>query len=234
MTVNSDLIEKFTAEASRVGATILTAASRAEASAHISNLAKTKNIVSVVKANCPLAMKLELVAHMESCGLKVCETSLVQWTLQLKQKKKVPLDEMAALVSSATGEKVSSDPEAILSAAHRALKGIYTGADLGITQADFGIAESGTLVTLENEGNARLAIVLPRLHLTLLEAENVVADLAEVIEMIKRNAGGIPGHKLPAFITHLAGRNTTADIPGPLFARTPRPQEEYILIIHSS
>lgn len=233
MTVKKDLIEKFSTEASRVGAKILTAADRAEAAAHISNLAKTKNISSVVKSGCPLALKLDLVTHMESCGLKVCETTLVQWTLQLKQKKNVPLDEVAALISSATGEKVGSDPEAILSAARQALKSIYAGADLGITQADFGIAESGTLVTLENEGNARLAAVLPRLHLTLLEAEKIVADLAEAAEFIKQNAGGIPGRKLPTFITCLTGRNTTADIPGALFARAQGPEEEYILIIHS-
>lgn len=231
MTINNELIKKFTAEASRVGAKILTAAGRAEAAEHISNLAKTKNIGSVVKSSCPLAVKLDLVSHMETCGMRVCETSLVQWTLQLKQKKNVPLDEVAALVSSATGEKISSDPEAILSAARRVLKGIYAGADLGITQADFGIAETGTLVTLESEGNARLAAVLPRLHLTLLEAENVVADLAEAAEMIKRNAGGIQGHKLPTFITCLTGRNTTADIPGALFARAQGPEEEYILIV---
>ena len=232
MTARAELIEKFTSEASRVGAKILVAADRAEAAAHISSLAKSKNISSVVKSSCPLAVKLELVTHMETCGLKVCETSLVQWTLQLKQKKNVPLEEVAALVSSATGEKVGSDPEDILKAARSVLKGIYAGADLGITQADFGIAETGTLVTLESEGNARLAAVLPRLHLTLLEAENVVASLAEAAEMIKQNAGGIPGHRLPALITYLTGRNTTADIPGALFARAQGPEEEYILIIH--
>ena len=93
------------------------------------------------------------------------------------------------------------------------------------------VVVTGRLITLENEGNARLAAVLPRLHLTLLEAENVVADLTDATKMIKQNYGGIPGHKLPTLITCLTGRNTTADIPGALFTHAQGPEEEYILII---
>jgi L-lactate utilization protein LutB len=232
MTANSDVIEKFIAEASRAGAKILVADNRDEAAGHISSLAKSKNITTVVKARCPLAGKLGLPRHMENSGIKVCETSLVQWTLQLKQKKDVPLDEVAALVSTATGEKVGNDPEEILRAAKKALKAVYASADLGITEADFGIAETGTLISMENEGNARLAAVLPRLHLTLLEAGHVVASLDDVTEMIKQTTGGIPGHAIPTFITYLTGRNTTADIPDALFARAQGPAEEYILIVH--
>jgi L-lactate dehydrogenase complex protein LldF len=231
MTTNSDVIEKFIAEASRSGAKILVAGNRDEAAAHISSLAKSKNITTVVKARCPLAGRLELPQHMEKSGINVCETSLVQWTLQLKQQKDVPLEEVAALVSTATGEKVGNDPEEILKAAKKALKAVYESADLGITEADFGIAETGTLITMENEGNARLAAVLPRLHLTLLDANHVVASLADVTEMIKQTSGGIPGHAVPTFITYLTGRNTTADIPDALFSRAQGPAEEYILII---
>jgi L-lactate utilization protein LutB len=232
MTANPDVIDKFKAEAAKTGVKILVAGNREEAAGHISRLAKSKNITSVVKSSCPLAGRLGLSLHMESSGIKVCETSLVQWTLQLKQSKEVPIEEIAALVSSATGEKVGNDPEEILKAAKIALKALYAGADLGITEADFGIAETGTLVTLENEGNARLAAVLPRLHLTLLEAGHVVSSLADAAEMIKQTSGGIPGHKLPTFITYLTGRNTTADIPGALFARAQGPAEEYILLVH--
>jgi len=231
MAANSEIIDKFIAEASRAGAKILVANDRHEAAGHISSLAKSKNVTTVVKARCPLAGRLSLSQHMENSGLMVCETSLVQWTLQITQKKDVPLEEVAALVSTATGEKVGNDPEEILMAAKKALKAVYASSDLGITEADFGIAETGTLLTLENEGNARLAAVLPRLHLTLLEAIHVVASLNDATEMIKQTSGGIPGHAIPTFITYLTGRNTTADIPDALFARAQGPAEEYILIV---
>jgi hypothetical protein len=51
-------------------------------------------------------------------------------------------------------------------------------------------------------------------------------------ESVKGSSRGIPGHKLPAFITYLTGRNTTADIPGALFARAQGPASEIILLIN--
>jgi len=234
MTSDSIVIERFKSEALKRGVITLVAANRDEAVRHISSLAGSKNITRVVKSSCPLAGKLGLSRHMENRGINICETSLVHWTLQIKHKKEVPLEEIAALVSTATGEKVIIDPDEILKAAKKALKAIYTGADLGITEADFGIAETGTLVTLENEDNARLAMVLPRLHLTLLEASHVVASLADAAEMIKQTSGKIQGHKLPTLISHFAGRNSFTDAQGKFPTRTEGPAEEYILLIHET
>lgn len=231
MDKKSELIEKFKAEATKAGAKVLVAESREKAIDHINSIIRTKKVSNVVKASCPLAGSLGLLNHLADQEINICETSLVQWTLQLTQNKEVPLKEVADLVATATGEVVNHDPDAILQAAKRALKHIYANADLGITEADFGIAETGTLITLENEGNQRLAAVLPRLHLTIIETKNIVLDLAEAAEIIKTTSGGIPGHKLPTFITYLTGRNTTADIPGALFARAQGPEEEYVLLI---
>lgn len=231
MTKKIELIEKFKAEAAKAGAKVLVAENREKAIDHINNIIRSKRVNVVVKASCPLAGSLKLLNHLSEQNISVCETSLVQWAIRLTQNKEVPLEEVAGLVATATGEIVDHDPEAVLQAAKRALKNIYANADLGITEADFGIAETGTLITLENEGNQRLAAVLPRLHLTIIEAKNIVLDLAEAAEMIKRTAGGIPGCRLPTFITYLTGRNTTADIPGALFARAQGPEEEYILLI---
>lgn len=233
MTTNTYLIKKFQLEASNSGVKVLIAADRDEAEKHITELVRSQNITSVVKSSCPLAGKLGLFTHMKASGLRICETSLVKWTLQLKQDQEVPLDEVATVVSSALGEKINNDPESVLMAAQQALKAIYKGADLGISEADFGIAETGTLITLENENNSRLADVLPRLHLTLLEAKHVVESMADAAEMIKQNLGSIPGYKMPALITGLNARNTTAYIPYARFPHTRCPEEEYILLIYN-
>lgn len=232
MTANSDVIDKFKSEALKKGVKTLVAANAQEAVLHISSLASSKNINIVVKSRCPLAGRLGLVPHMQNSGIRVCETSLVQLTLQLKQKKEVPLEEIAALVLSATGEKVSNDPDEVLKAAQKALKYAYAGSDLGISEADLGIAETGTLISLENEDNARLATVLPRLHLTLLEAGHVVSNLAAAIELIKQTSGNIPGSKLPTLITHFTGQNTSIDRPEHLLTRNLGPQEEFILLVN--
>jgi L-lactate dehydrogenase complex protein LldF len=231
MAANSELIEQFKKEAARVGSNIFIAGTAEEAVGYILNLVEEKKITTVVKSDSALAVQLNLRQQLENKGARVTETSIVQWVQQLSGGKETPVDKIAELMSSATGEKVAAEPEAILKAARRALKDCYLNAGLGITQADFGIAESGTMITLENEGNSRLAAALPHIHLTLLDGSCIVANLSEAAEKIKNTSGGIPGHKVPTFITYLTGRNTTGDIPGALFARAQGPAEEHILIL---
>ncbi len=231
MTVNHEILEKFKTEATLTGAQVNVAGSAEEAAGYVLKLVKDKEIKIVIKSGSPIADKLDLTARLSAAGVKVTETSITQWAAQLARGKDVPVDELAELISAAAGEKVPAEPEAILRAARRILKDVYAGAGLGITEADFGIAETGTLVTLENEGNARLAAILPKLHITLLDGRHVAGSLADAAELIKSSSGGIPGHKIPTFITYLTGRNTTADIPGAIFARAQGPAEEHILIL---
>jgi len=231
MTVDHELLEKFKTEATLTGAQVTLAASVEDAVNHVLKLVKDKDIKIVVKSGSPIADRLGLSARLAAAGVKVTETSITQWAAQLARGRDVPVDKLAELISAAAGEQVPAEPEAILQAVRRILKDVYKGAGLGITEADFGIAETGTLVTLENEGNARLAAILPKLHLTLLDGRRIAGSLADAAELIKGSSGGIPGHKVPAFITYLTGRNTTADIPGAIFARAQGPAEEHILIL---
>ncbi len=227
----SELLEKFKTEAVLTGALIKQVSSAEEAVGYITGLVKDKGITTVVKSASPIAERLDLAARLSGAGVKVMETSIAQWSAGLARGEDVSVDKLAGLISAAIGREVPSDAESLLQAARSILKEAYSGAGLGITEADFGIAETGTLVTLENEGNARLAAILPRLHLTLLDGTRIAGNLADAAEMIKGSSAGIPGHKVPAFITYLTGRNTTADIPGAIFARAQGPAEEYILII---
>ncbi|MFA5399636.1 MAG: LUD domain-containing protein [Dehalococcoidia bacterium] len=231
MPKDNELLERFKTEAALTGAQIKVASSAEEAVEYVLGLAKEKGITTVVKSTSSIADRLDLAARLSKAGIKVMETSIAQWAAQLARGQEVPIDKLAELVSAATGEKVPAEPEAILRVARRMLKDAYTGAGLGITEADFGIAETGTLVTLENEGNARLAAALPKLHLTLLDGARIAGSLADAADLIKDSPGGIPGHKVPTFITYLTGRNTTADIPGAIFARAQGPAEEHILIL---
>ena len=232
MAENADLINKFTSAVSRLGTKVFLADTPADAVNYIVSLVRDKDIKTVVKANSSIAVKLALNDMLDGCGVRVTDTSIVQWTLQLLKGKDVPADQVAALISSATGQKVGTEPSEMLKAARKALKEAYVNADLGITEADFAIAETGSLITLENEGNARLAAALPRIHLTLLDASCVVANLAAAAEKIKGTSAGIPGHKVSTFITHLSKRNTTGNIPGTFPARAQGPAEELILLVN--
>jgi len=231
MAFDIELIERFKTAASMLGAQVFVADSVEDAVAYVLKLVKDRDIKLAVESHSALAAKLDLNKQLEATGVRITDTAIVQWVLKLAQGKDVPFEKVAELVFSAAGEKVEAEPKALLIAARRVLKDIYLNTDLGITEADFGIAETGTLVTLDNKGNARLAVVLPRLHLTLLDASHVAASLSAAADMIKGSSCGIPGHKVPTLIRHLTVRNNKADIPGALFALTREPREEHILIV---
>jgi L-lactate dehydrogenase complex protein LldF len=229
VTADPELLEKFKTEATLSGAQVFLAASAEDAVNHVLKLVKDKDIKIVVKSNSFLADKLGLSDRLAACGVRVIETAIARWAVQLAKGKEVPIGTVAEMISTAAGERVPAEPEALLKAARRVLKDVYAGAGLGITEADFGIAETGRPVTLENEDNARLAAILPRVHLTLLDGNHIARSVADAAELIKGSSGGIPGHKVPTFIAYLA-RNTAPDIPGTAFTRARGPAEEHILI----
>ncbi len=104
-------------------------------------------------------------------------------------------------------------------------------ADIGISEAATAIAETGTLVIASDDGSSRLAAVLPRLHITIVNCNNIVATMEEAMARIK-SLGITPNSPVPTYATFITGRNTTADIPGAILARAQGPAEEHILLLN--
>jgi L-lactate utilization protein LutB len=238
-----EVIERFTAEASMAGAMVYEARSAAETNDYILKLAQEHQAKRVVKAKSALAKEIGLRDCLARAGLEVTETDLGDWLVQLAGEKALnpaetagekTLEHIAALVSIATGEKVEAEPSAILQTARRALRQSYITADMGISEADLAIAETGTVVMLCNEGNSRLVSVLPLIHVTLLDSAALVPTLDAAVARLKSLARDKSDGRWPSYITYLTGRNTTGDIPEALMARAQGPAEEHIVLVNQT
>jgi L-lactate utilization protein LutB len=198
------------------GATVYEARSAAEANDYILKLAQEHQAEQVVKAKSALAKEIGLRDCLTKAGLEVTETDLGDWLAQL------------------AGEKAlnPAEPQAILQTARRALRQSYITADMGVSEADLAIAETGTLVMVDSEGNSRLVSVLPLIHVTLLKSEDIVPTLDAAVTRLKSVARDKPDNRWPSYITYLTGRNTTGDIPGALMARAQGPAEEHIVLMN--
>ncbi len=236
-----EVIERFTAEARMAGAAVYEASGAGEANEYILKLAQEHQTKRVVTAKSALAKEIGLRDCLTRAGLEVTETDLGDWLGQLAEGKapnpaetadSQTLEAIAALVSSAAGEKVAAGPPAILQAARGALRQSYLAADMGITEADMAIAETGTVVMLCNEGSSRLVSVLPLVHVTLLNSEGIVPTLDAAVARIRSLGRGKSDSRWPSYITYLTGRNTTGDIPGALMARAQGPAEEHIVLVN--
>lgn len=235
-----ELIERFTTEAITARAIVYEAKDADDVNNYILKLAQERQVKRVVKSKSRLAEEIGLREYLEKNGIEVTETDLGDWITQLagggsldwsESARDKTIQEIAKLVSKATNEELEPDPPAIFKAARRALRPSYITADMGISGADMGIAETGTLVMLCDEGNTRLVAVLPPIHVTLVDSDGLVFTLDDAVARLKSLSGSKTGRKLPSYVTYLTGRNTTGDIPGALMARAQGPAEEHIVLV---
>ncbi len=234
---NEELTEKFKTEAIKAGAVVYKAKGIKDASNYVLTLAQERKVKHAVKSKSKLADKLSLREHFEKAGIEVKDTDFEEWITQLAGEKpsgRKTIKQVAELISKATGKKLNPDPQLLLGAANRAIRQSCIDADMGISEAGVAIAETGTLVIMGNSGDSRLAAVLPRIHLTMVDCENIVPTLEDATARIKSPGRNMADGDVSSYVTYITGRNTTADIPGAILARAQGPEEEHILLLNKA
>jgi L-lactate utilization protein LutB len=209
------MTEQFVAEAIRAGSAVYQAANPEEVIAYTLDVAKKHNMKSVVKSKSSLANRIGLRQHLQNQGIDVKETDIGEWIAQSKENTR----------------DLNLNPEKLVEVARSTLRELYINADIGISEAQIAVAETGTCILSSNEGNDRLAALLPKLHVTLIDHRNIVATWEEALIKLRELYHEKQGWRMPSFITYLTGRNTTGDIPGAMRARAQGPEEEHIVIV---
>jgi L-lactate dehydrogenase complex protein LldF len=230
-----ELVTRFKAEAHRAGSVVYEATSALDACIYVLKLARERDVKNAVKSKSQVADAIKLRDNLQKAGIEVIETDLKEWLAQLASGRLTghkTIGQVEKLISKATGQKLSSRPQELLNAANQTIRQYCIDADLGISEADIAIAETGTVVIAGNEGVTRLVAVLPRIHVTLMENQNVVPDMEDVFARLGPLPRDITTQIIPAYVTFITGRNTTADIPGAVLARAQGPAEEHIILIN--
>jgi L-lactate dehydrogenase complex protein LldF len=208
-------IETFVIEATKAGSTVFQT-KLGEVNNYISDVARKHNMKNIVISKSVLADRIGLTKVLQDKGLNVKNTGIKEWLAQKNSNKS------------------NKEPENNIEEARLELRGLYVSADIGISEAVIGVAETGTLILASNEGNDRLASLLPALHMTIIEKRNIVATWEEAIMKLRELYKDKNGWQLPSYITYLTGRNTTGDIPGALRARAQGPEEEHVIVVEVS
>ncbi len=243
MTVGAtELVEQFKTEATKAGAIVYVAKDAKEARDYVLKLAQERNVKHIVKSKSMLTEEIGLNEHLENASIEIKETDIGAWIAQLagerppdmvKPARHKTIEQIAALISKATGETLKPDPLTLVNAARRALRQSYIDADMGISEASIAIAETGTSVITGDEGNCRLVALLPLIHLTLIDYEKLVPTIKDATIRLKSIGRNKNGSRMPSYITYITGRNSTGDIPRARDIRAQGPEDEYILLIES-
>ena len=132
--------------------------------------------------------EIKLNEALEEAGLRVVETDLGEWILQLAGQHPSHIVAPAVHLNKDAGarrcfdgrerrRRCRRDREALVAHARVRLREVFAAADIGISGVNLGVAETGTICVVENEGNARLVTALPRIHVAVMGMERVVRRL---------------------------------------------------------
>lgn len=217
------LYERFKANAEKAGVHVHLAHDAAEANEIIAKIARDNGCKTAVKSKSMTAEETHLNHRLEADGLKVTETDLGEWIIQLRHEgpshmvmPAIHLSrfQVADLFSDVTRKKQDTDIEKLVKVARRELRPKYAGADMGISGANAAIAETGTIAIVTNEGNARLVTTLPRVHVALVGLEKLcdsLDDFLKVLRVLPRNA---TGQHLTSYVSWITGANECKTAPG--------------------
>jgi L-lactate dehydrogenase complex protein LldF len=217
-------LEEFTANAERSGARVHWARDAAEACDVIGRIAEQRGARTVVKSKSMASEEIHLNAALARRGIEPVETDLGEYIVQLAGETPshivVPAihktrAQIAALFAERLGIALSDDVATLAAAARQALRRRFAEADLGISGVNFAVAETGTILILENEGNARLTTSLPRTHVALMGIEKVIprfADLEVFLQLLPRSG---TGQTLTAYQSLITGTKRRPEDEGP-------------------
>ncbi|MEX1336990.1 LutB/LldF family L-lactate oxidation iron-sulfur protein [Hydrogenibacillus schlegelii] len=206
------------------GGHVFFAETAAEAVRYIVDVARSRGVRRAVKSKSMVSEEIALNRALEAAGVEVLETDLGEYIIQLAGEAPSHIiapaihknrREIAALFSRAAGTELSDEPEALVRFARERLREAFMTAELGITGVNFAVAESGTLVLVTNEGNARMTTALPRIHIAVMGAERVVPtweELAVLLTLLPRSA---TGQKITSYVTALTGPRRPGESDGP-------------------
>src|ERR1044072_849348 len=213
-------LEEFVRNAESRGAKIHWARDAAEANSIICGLATERRARVVVKSKSMTTEETHLNTALEAAGMQVVETDLGEDIIQLADEAPSHIiapaihktrGQIAELFTAELGMPPTNDIGQLTSTARTTLRDRFATADLGISGVNFAIAETGTIVIIENEGNIRLTTSLPRVHVEVMGIEKVIprfADLDVFLKLLPRSGTGQRLTTYQSFITGTKQRQT--------------------------
>lgn len=216
------LFTEFKHNAERIGIHVHLAKTGREANEIITRIAQENQVRKVAKSKSMTAEETLLNHHLEAAGLEVTETDLGEWIIQLRGEgpshmvmPAIHLSrfQVADLFTDVTGKKQDSEIERLVKVARRELRQKYVEADMGISGANFAIADTATLGLTTNEGNARLVTTLPRVHVALVGLEKLVPTLDDALRVLRVLPRNATGQAITSYVTWITGANTCENAP---------------------
>lgn len=226
------LLLEFESNFQKKGGKVIWANDANEATREVLEILKRRDAKTVIKSKSMVTEEIHLNHFLEENGIESLESDLGEYIVQLLGQKPYHIvtpamhlnkEKIAELFHHKFGTPIDSTPEQLTLKARELLRDKYLTADVGITGANFLIADSGSIALTENEGNARLTTTFPKVHIAIVGIEKLIPSFTDLSLF------------WPMLSTHGTGQNLTVYntiISGPKQAdETDGPEEMYVILL---
>lgn len=214
------MADKFQKNAEALGAKVFRTNDPAKVKEYILKVAKDNNVKTIVKSKSMASEEIHLNDTLIKAGIRVDETDLGEWIIQLAGQKPSHMvmpaihmtkEEVSVLFSKAVDERLTTDIPRLVEVARKELRTKFLAADMGISGGNLAVAETGSIVLVTNEGNARMVTTLPRVHVALVGIEKFVEkfeDIAPILDALPRSA---TAQLLTSYVSIITGPTLNSD-----------------------
>ncbi len=188
------------------------------------DIARKHDAKLVAKGKSMVSEEIDLNHRLEEAGIEAIETDLGEYILQLAKETPSHLiipaihknkQQIADLFGEKEGRTFVPETKVLAGYARDQLRNIFLQADIGLTGCNFGVAETGSITLVSNEGNGRMVSTLPKVHVVVMGMERLVPtmqDLEVVLNLLARSA---TGQKLTVYTSLITGPKRPEDLDGP-------------------
>jgi L-lactate dehydrogenase complex protein LldF len=221
-------LERFESKVVANGGHVHWCADAESARQTILHICRSVNARLVTRGKTMIGEEIALNDFLEEEGITPVETDLGEYIIQLRRE---PPSHLIAPAIHVNKEQVAetfriahtdldpkrplAEPPALLAEARAKLRSRFLAADVGITGANFLVAETGSSIIVTNEGNGDLTQTLPKIHIVLASLEKVVPTLEDAATILRVLARSATGQEMSVYTTVSTGPRRPDDLDGP-------------------
>ncbi len=228
-----ELLEEFEKNACAQGAQVLWARDAKEANQMVLAIAKERNIDYLTKGKSMVTEEMGLNEILIKEGIDTYETDLGEFIAQQLERPpfhivgpaiNVPVEEVCDLfMRKADMKEATTDPVELGYAARLFLRDKFHHIEMGVTGVNMAVAETGTIINVENEGNIRFNKSSPKTQVSIMSVEKVVPTMSDAMHLLRLLCRSCTGQKISAYVSMDSGPKKADEIDGP--------EELFIIII---
>lgn len=219
-----DLLEQLEQNLTRNGVTVHWAETVDEANGIVLSIIRAHEGRQVIKGKSMVSEEMEMNHFLADRGIECLESDMGEYIVQLDHEKPSHIimpaihknaGQVASLFHDKLGVEYTKDVDQLIQIGRKVLRQKFFEADIGVSGVNFAVAETGTLLLVENEGNGRMTTTVPPVHIAVTGIEKVVENLRDVVPLLSLLTRSALGQPITTYVNMISGPRQEHELDGP-------------------